>query len=796
MAGERTIKIRVDEDSKALTTLANNGEKSMRRLAAGNETAAKSFDKHSKSATNASDANDKARKSFTGVGSAAGLAAVGIGAVAAAWIGSTAQALVEVERLRAQTNTVLTSMRVAWTDTDHIVAYAEKIEALSGIEMEQVQAGQNLLLTYGNITNQVGKGNDIFDQATTLMTDLSVATGKDMSGAATLLGKSLNDPISGLGALTKVGVQFTDQQKKTIKSLVESGDVMGAQKIILAELTKQFGGSAKAFGETTAGQVLKLQNEFGNLSEELLADLLPAINAVVSFTIDLVHWLQENQDTVITLATAAAGLATTWLLVNTAIKLVNVSTAAWNAIAGLARGSTVGLGAGFAALSTSAKIASVSMGAIGLIATVLGTAISLFGNESEEASERQQKLADAGRSVADVLMEQNGVIDDNARKVAAKAAEDSDLLKQAEDLGFSLPQVTSALLDQGDAYDQLQGAIERRLDAIREEQDELGGPASTENRDRINALALEAGELQTLSNGLKETTGNRDSEFAAAQRQAEASQENTAQTQSATGALQDQMVALEGLIALQREAAGVVLSQRDAERAMLETFDKATHAVEENGRGLDNNTEAGRKNNEVLDKITTDTFALIDAQAKNGASNAQLQRTMEVSRQKFIATAVQMGATEQEAIQLANQLRLIPTQVQTRVSLNDAYARQRAKEFAALIRDMPAEKLITLRVSTQGSGHHLAGQATGGPIQPGRSYIVGERGPEIFTAPNMLGGRIFSNAQSSDMLGGGGNVSVFVNIDGQQLQGRIDKTVRERDRATRRAAMSGVGGAR
>ncbi len=54
-------------------------------------------------------------------------------------------------------------------------------------------------------------------------------------------------------------------------------------------------------------------------------------------------------------------------------------------------------------------------------------------------------------------------------------------------------------------------------------------------------------------------------------------------------------------------------------------------------------------------------------------------------------------------------------------------------------------------------GQGLAGaRANGGPVTGGRSYLVGERGPEIFTAPSS--GRIISN---DNMRGGGGfNVSV------------------------------------
>jgi hypothetical protein len=41
--------------------------------------------------------------------------------------------------------------------------------------------------------------------------------------------------------------------------LVESGNAMGAQKLILKELTREFGGSAKAAGDTLGGQLSKLR---------------------------------------------------------------------------------------------------------------------------------------------------------------------------------------------------------------------------------------------------------------------------------------------------------------------------------------------------------------------------------------------------------------------------------------------------------------------------------------------------------------------------------------------------------
>ena len=49
----------------------------------------------------------------------------------------------------------------------------------SGIDDEAIKSGENLLLTFKNVHNEVGKGNDVFDQATTAALDMSgSATGR------------------------------------------------------------------------------------------------------------------------------------------------------------------------------------------------------------------------------------------------------------------------------------------------------------------------------------------------------------------------------------------------------------------------------------------------------------------------------------------------------------------------------------------------------------------------------------------------------------------------------------------
>jgi phage-related minor tail protein len=115
---------------------------------------------------------------------------------------------------------------------------ATAISNKTGADDEAIQSGENLLLTFTNVRNEVGKGNDIFNQATQLALDMSTALGTDMSSASMQLGKALNDPIKGITALSRAGVSFTAEQKDQIKTLVESGNTMDAQKIILSELAR------------------------------------------------------------------------------------------------------------------------------------------------------------------------------------------------------------------------------------------------------------------------------------------------------------------------------------------------------------------------------------------------------------------------------------------------------------------------------------------------------------------------------------------------------------------------------
>lgn len=234
-------------------------------------------------------------QSLKKMGKVAALGLAGVAAGFAAWGASSVKSLARIERINAQTAQAIESTGgAAGVSAKHVEDLAGRLENLTASEAEATQEGANLLLTFTNIKNEAGKGNKIFDQTTAIMVDMSRALGQDTKSSAIQLGKALNDPIKGVTALQRVGVSFTAQQKDTIKSLVESGDTMGAQKLILRELTKEFGGSGKAFAKTTEGQIELAKHAFGTLGESIFANVLPPLGKLAGAATKGLAWVDTK----------------------------------------------------------------------------------------------------------------------------------------------------------------------------------------------------------------------------------------------------------------------------------------------------------------------------------------------------------------------------------------------------------------------------------------------------------------------------------------------------------------------
>lgn len=223
-------------------------------------------------AQKASSAFQKLKASVGGIGVMLG----GLGVTVAmrqllSWTQESIRLAREQAKVEKQLDTVIQSTgAAAGMSALEVKELASELQQITNFGDEATLAGQNLLLTFTNI------GRDVFPAATRTMLDMSAALGQGLKESAIQLGKALNEPITGVTALRRVGVQFSDDQERMIKSLAETGRLAEAQTLILAELNREFRGSAEAAREADAGYI-GAANAIGDLREAIGEQLMPTM---------------------------------------------------------------------------------------------------------------------------------------------------------------------------------------------------------------------------------------------------------------------------------------------------------------------------------------------------------------------------------------------------------------------------------------------------------------------------------------------------------------------------------------
>ena len=146
------------------------------------------------------------------------------------------------------------------------------------------------LLTFTNISGKQ------FARTQKAALDLATRLDGDLKSASIQLGKALNDPVANLSALSRSGIQFSEEQKEVIKFLAETNRLADAQTIILDELDKQYGGSAEAAAQAGLGGIQQLKNSLGDLGEEFGAIISENIGPFIQKIRTLVNSLKNASD--------------------------------------------------------------------------------------------------------------------------------------------------------------------------------------------------------------------------------------------------------------------------------------------------------------------------------------------------------------------------------------------------------------------------------------------------------------------------------------------------------------------
>lgn len=284
----------------------------------------------------------------------AGVAFLGLGAAIA---GVTALAK-EQEKVLNQTRAVIKSTgNVAGVTTEQISNLGKELQKVTTFGDEVIISATNILLTFKQI------GGDTLPRATKAVLDMSVAMNQGLKESSIQLGKALNDPILGITAMRRVGIQFTKEQEKMIKALVETNQLAKAQDLILEELESQFGGSAEAAREGL-GSIDGLKNSLSDLGEVVGTSIAPLISKLARNIQELSDAAQENEGLV--------------KLIGYFLLLATTITGVIFLISGLVTAITT--------------IGGIAAGAIALLVSAGAGIFYVFGNIKEKSDELNEAL--------------------------------------------------------------------------------------------------------------------------------------------------------------------------------------------------------------------------------------------------------------------------------------------------------------------------------------------------------------------------------------------------------------------
>lgn len=701
---------------------------------------------------------------------------------------------------RITANVIASTGGAAHVTAGQVDELTRTLSEKDGVDHNVIRTGANMLLTFTGIRNEVGKGNDIYDQATAAVTDMAAAmnngqvTTDGVKAASIQLGKALNDPIKGTSALQRVGVSFTAQQKDQIKTLVASGHTLEAQKIILGEVQKEFGGTAAA----AADPMQRLSVITKDLGEQVGQALLPAVTDFADF------------------------------MTNTGAPAISTFVGILSHIPA----PVYAVGAGLIALTGTIKAGRVVVESYKQTVEGVEAALKIFGLRAEEAAaaevaeaagakEAAVSTAAAGDSAA-VAGTKFGALAGKLALggavvgLAALSVEADKWLNRGNVAAESTDKLSSSLLQMqatgkasGAAFDLLNvhqsrfmAHINTSTDAMNRFGSEARGAFSmgwadiigraqtgTERVDTFNATAAQmdaalanlvrsghAQQAAQIFDQLTHATGltgdelqhvkARFGQYTAAAAQAAAASDAVAKANAQTndvlrGTSSNANFASTTLHALAaanntvttsahaNHLAEVKLEQdlatladrtltlRGADRDLAAAKDDLTASLKTNGRGMSDNTAKGRANGAALDQVAQATLKSLAAHRASGEPLRAYAQQVDAVRNSLISEAERAGMSRTAAIKYADAILAVPRKQTTAYNTPGlAAARAGARGLASDIahingRTVTVKYQADGKVLIQARGTTAIARAAGG-------WITGPGGPREDRVPAML----------------------------------------------------------
>lgn len=147
--------------------------------------------------------------------------------------------------------------------TEALKEYAETLANNTRFTDEQYKQAMTVMLTFRDVQGEV------FERAIKVAADYAELMGTDLVGAARLWGRALEDPAKGMEGMRRMNVILSESQKDLIKTLEKSGDLVGAQTVLIDAASQSYSGFAATVWGASENSLKSFTKNWTELLEEV-----------------------------------------------------------------------------------------------------------------------------------------------------------------------------------------------------------------------------------------------------------------------------------------------------------------------------------------------------------------------------------------------------------------------------------------------------------------------------------------------------------------------------------------------
>jgi hypothetical protein len=163
-------------------------------------------------------------------------------------------------------------------------------------------------------------------------------------------------------------------------------------------------------------------------------------------------------------------------------------------------------------------------------------------------------------------------------------------------------------------------------------------------------------------------------------------------------------------------------------------IDKFNKVMKENSNTLDINTEAGQNNQQAIIDRITDIDDLRTAEINSGASIEDANKKYDQRLERLKKEAIAAGLSKEAVDALIRKYKEIPKKAETEIKISGlSAATQRLIAYIALLGEAEGIKANAFSDYRYYERNPSGKRASGGPVGSGKTYLVGEQGPELVT---------------------------------------------------------------